>query len=180
MAPMAPIAATPIRAFLDTAIEGFLSDGGWVRAPMAMAEGYRIMPYSLAADVTQRAATEALSAEWGVAYTDAEVRLRWGGTDVMFLAAAGPEFIGCVAVDRTNFYPFVSHLYVAPALRGAGFGDRLLQVAEEHAVRLGFQEARLWCSDALLPYYNRRGWQAAGEPAEGGQTVLKKGGLRKR
>lgn len=77
-------------------------------------------------------------------------------------AASPPErarlMIGFVVVERDRFVPFISHLYVAPEHRRHGHAEALLAFAERYVASLGFSETKLWCRDALLPFYRARGW----------------------
>lgn len=104
----------------------------------------------------QAAVRRELMAEWG---PDVEVG-RWASaSDVLYVMSVGmSELVGCVAVDRRLFHPFVSHLLVVPHFRGLGHGRTLLDFAVLHVANLGFDEARLWCSSRLRLFYDLLGW----------------------
>lgn len=80
--------------------------------------------------------------------------------------AAG-AFVGCVAIDRRLVWPYVSHLLVDRASRNRGFGSMLmLQVAEPSVTDMGFAESRLWCEPALVPFYERIGYEIDEAPPD--------------
>ena len=80
-------------------------------------------------------------------------------SDVLYVMTdRGGRFVGCVAVDRERFHPFVSHLLVRPDRRGRGVGARLLEFAVAYVAKLGFSEAKLWCEGRLRPFYSAHGW----------------------
>jgi GNAT superfamily N-acetyltransferase len=104
------------------------------------------------------------------------IRTNWNSTDIMYVMTtldvdAGaaddaeesvkkgdgetPKFVGCIATDRKNFYPCMSHLFVCPTLRCKGYGSMLIRHAEAYAGHMGFSELHLWCNDTHIPYYER-------------------------
>jgi predicted GNAT family acetyltransferase len=83
----------------------------------------------------------------------------WKGSNVMYLMySIDNKFIGSVAVDRNNFEPFISHLYVSITYRKKGYGERLLSHGIEYAKSFKFNQVKLWCADELVPYYVKTGW----------------------
>ena len=84
--------------------------------------------------------------------------------------AGSSVFVGCVAVDRERFQPYIDHLYVTPARRGRGVGRRLLEFAERYVATLRFAEVRLRCAPRLVAFYERLGWRIESARHEAGHT----------
>jgi GNAT superfamily N-acetyltransferase len=87
---------------------------------------------------------------------------------------AASDFIGAVAVDRKNFEPFMSHLYVDEALRKRGYGERLVEHAIEYARAFKFNTLKLWCEVAMIPYYRNKGWVVEKELPERSMWIMAK------
>ena len=68
------------------------------------------------------------------------------------------DFIATFAIDTENFAPFVSHLFVNPNIRNAGFGKKALRYAEKYIKKLGFDVSNLWCEEKLVGYYKKNGY----------------------
>jgi GNAT superfamily N-acetyltransferase len=83
----------------------------------------------------------------------------WTGSDILYVMISNDDkFIGTVAVDRKNFYPYISHLFVDPALRKKGYGERLLDHGIDYARLFKFDAVKIWCEHTLVPYYASKGW----------------------
>lgn len=80
-------------------------------------------------------------------------------TDVLYVLTVDDKFVGCVAVDRRNFYPFISHLFVVKGERKKGYSKLLMYVAEVYIKLFKFTEAKLWCKKHLQPLYARQGYK---------------------
>lgn len=91
----------------------------------------------------------------------------WKGSDVMYVIISGNLCIGSVAVDRKNFEPFISHLYVDVDYRKKGYGKRLLEHGIEYARSFKFNTVKLWCEEAMVPYYLSHGWTKDNYTPEG-------------
>lgn len=61
----------------------------------------------------------------------------------LLLARAGGEAVGCVALRPSGDGAEMKRLFVAPAGRGHGLGERLARAALAEAVRLGHRSVRL-------------------------------------
>lgn len=61
----------------------------------------------------------------------------------LLLARAGGEAVGCVALRASGPGAEMKRLYVAPAGRGEGLGERLARAALAEAARLGHRSVRL-------------------------------------
>lgn len=86
-------------------------------------------------------------------------RFASGGGDVLYVMTRHGAFVGCVGIDRQQFYPFITNLLVAAEHRGQGCAKRLLAFAEDF-IRAGlkFGEARLWCKPEMVPFYENVGY----------------------
>lgn len=83
------------------------------------------------------------------------------GGDALFVMTdqESEEFLGCVAVDRKNFFPFIGNLYVSKDKRNRGLAARLMDYAERFICDgLKFDRARLWCDASLIDFYIKKGY----------------------
>lgn len=111
-----------------------------------------------------------VSKEWPH-LTDEMIQKTWScGTDIMYVYHNNNNVIGCVAIDRLAFNPYISHLYVVENERKKGHGHMLLKTAEFCIKQMGFSESRLSCHEELLPYYNTKDYKI--EKEEDGMYFL--------
>lgn len=108
--------------------------------------------------------------EWGdennvgtIVQQDDFIKHHWSNSDALYILTkkyhhSDSKFIGCVAIDRTKFYPYLSHLYIIPEYRKKGMGKFLLEFVEKYTSKSGFSEIRLWCNPSLFLYYNKLGY----------------------
>lgn len=100
-----------------------------------------------------------VSKEWPH-LTHEMIQKTWsGGSDIMYVYHIDNDIIGCVAIDRLAFNPYISHLYVVDEFRKKGYGSILLQTAEFCIKEMGFSESRLSCHVDLLPYYETKNYK---------------------
>ena len=66
---------------------------------------------------------------------------------------------GTIAIDKKNFYPFISNLYIVLEQRSKGLGNFLLKFANKYIKSLQFTQSRLWCENKLVPFYTNLGWE---------------------
>ena len=146
----------------------FKADGGLI-GPLPAPGFCAYQQCSLAA---KEALLPLLAAEWSE-LTDTFIRARWpGGSDIFYIYAPNNNVVaGCIAVDRSNFYPYISNLFVMPDQRKQGHGKTLLKHAIAFTKSMGFPDARLWCKPDLLTWYEKQGWQRDGEQ-DGGKVHL--------
>ena len=157
----------------------YKADAGFVHT-LELHDGETVvLPHQKCDPEVQKALFAALLAEFGkdMGCDDAECVARyvdreWPDGDAMYVLTVSGAFVGCVAVDRKNFVPFLSHLYVVPKHRGRGNGLLLLEFAERACKDMGFTEARLWCDPGMRAYYEKYGWTP--EKVKGGKLVMKK------
>ena len=138
----------------------YKADTGYVYPYVVTCGDIVIKPFQDQPDAIQAAVSDALQSEWGSRYSVGFINESWPDSDVMYVACTSRgDFVGCMAVDRKNFCPFISHLFVAPDLRKQGVGGLFLAVAEKYSrQKLKFDEMKLWCLPHVLPYYTKRGW----------------------
>jgi GNAT superfamily N-acetyltransferase len=175
--PAEPIERGEIRKCL--ALSRFLADSGNVCPLEVHAAAYTILPFSQTSASVRQQTVDALQKEWAddaQPFTEAFIRKTWPDIDVLYVAATPDEqFLACMAVDRRNFYPFISNLLVAPAYRSRGYAGRMLDLGEQYAREsLGFDCAKLWCNDGLKGYYTKRGWTVDGQTDDGTWIMMKK------
>jgi len=145
-----------------------------------------ITPYQRCGADVRAAVARHLLAEWGEGNkvgTEAEsaamIERRWGsGADVMYVAALDEDeqqqqLVGVVGVDRLQFLPVISHLYVVPEFRGKGHSARLLDIAEDYVrLDLRFREVYLWCEPRLTGMYAARGYVVAPEMGDKSSSAV--------
>lgn len=105
-------------------------------------------------------------------YTDQFILKNFSCGDMLYVATISQKVVGCVAVDRKRFQPFISTLLVVPDMRNKGYSKFLIQFAEQYVKQFGFNESRLWCRSNLLDFYKALGYTT--ECKEGENIVMKK------
>lgn len=157
----------------------FHADSGYL-CPIEVVtpDGYRVRPWDRVPVGLRNQTITALEAEWRDGYSVQRISSTWLSSDTFYVMSrehglsSEAEFIGCVGLDRKQFYPFVSNLLVAPVHRHRGHAPVLLAVCEQHAADMGFTEIRLWCEPGLVDFYTKLGWKA--EKEVDGRTVFVK------
>lgn len=141
------------------------SDIGVVAPLEVYSEHYYILPYQKTdAKIQEEIALKLRELHPDIKRED--ILEQWVGSDVMYVMITHTnECIGSIAVDRKNFEPFISYVYVDPKYRKKGYGERLLQHGEDYAREFKFKEVKLWCKEKLIPYYTRYGWEKVGDKA---------------
>lgn len=135
--------------------------------------GYVIRPWAAVPTDLQLQTVSALTKEWGPGYSIEQISGTWHSEDTFYVMASREgDFLGCVALDRKQLYPFVTNLLVAPEHRRNGYAEALLNVCEQHASDMGFTEVHLWCDLELVPFYVRLGW-VPGQVLEGKTVCVK-------
>lgn len=151
----------------------YKADTGYT-CPLVVSDGkFTVQPFSESGEKAMIAASQALKKEWGNQYSIEYISKMWEGTDVLYIMTnRDGSFVGCVAVDRKQFVPVLSHLYVDSRVRNNGHAKKLLQVIDEYVKVLGFNEIKLWCDPKLRRFYESVGWQLESEKTENGKKVL--------
>lgn len=137
----------------------YLADTGMVYALNIINDTYIIKPYQDMSSNIQKQVIEMLSTEWDF-YTDRYIKINWNNADIFYIMTTPDQtkFIGSVAVDRKNFNPFISQLYVNPSERKKGYSYILLDIAEEYAKQFHFPTIKLWCNLDMISFYKKLGW----------------------
>jgi len=68
------------------------------------------------------------------------------------------KLYGTIAVDRKNFYPYISQLYIVESERCRGLARHLINFSNRYIKSLNFTQSRLWCENKLVEYYTKLGW----------------------
>lgn len=133
------------------------ADIGTVTPIEVYASDFCIIPYQSAKIETQQELADKLSSLNKDISRD-YILENWQGSNVMYVMVSGNEFIGSVAVDRKNFEPFISHLYIDKTHRNKGYGKRLLEHGILYSREFKFNTVKLWCDEEMIPYYEKLGW----------------------
>lgn len=143
----------------------FVSDIGFVSPLKLEINGYVVLPFILVPKEVKAKALLYIRSEWQSSneeYADEDfITNHWAGGDVFYVMIDSQtrHFIGCIAIDRKQFYPFISHLFIVPEMRGRHLGTILIRLAVEYGKELGFPNIRLWCVSKLITYYERFGFK---------------------
>ncbi|HPU53262.1 MAG TPA: helix-turn-helix domain-containing GNAT family N-acetyltransferase [Burkholderiaceae bacterium] len=91
--------------------------------------------------------------------------------EACWVAQRGSEIVGSVfLVRRSATVGQLRLLYVEPAARGQGAGDRLVQACIDRAVEVGYRRLMLWTNDVLSAarrIYERKGFVKVSEEPHG-------------
>jgi len=164
---------TPV--FSDASIAHYKADTGRVCPLIAAFPGsdLAVAPFVECSPEVQAEACAYLAAEWGDVLTHDYIVKEFGHSDVMYVMSERGRFVAAAAVDRKNFYPFISHVFVRPDMRGRGHARAMLDVGHEYAGRMKFSVVKLWCFESLVPFYERMGYEREGaEKDDKGRDVV--------
>ena len=138
------------------------ADVGLVVPFQAETSLFTFRPFDRVEEALKEKTIEALQREFGDQITRDFVESKWTAGNVFYVLSFKSEgkddFIGCVGVDRLQFYPFISNLVVHEKYRGKKYGQLLLRLAERYAERFQFPSVKLWCAEKLVPYYLKQGY----------------------
>lgn len=134
------------------------ADIGTVTPIELYAKDFCIIPYQSAKINTQKELADKLHS-LNKDISREYILENWRGSDVMYVMISGNDFIGSVAVDRKNFEPFISHLYVDEIYRNKGYGKKLLEYGILYSREFKFNIVKLWCEQTMIPYYEKLGWK---------------------
>lgn len=134
------------------------ADLGTITALQVESSNYKILPFKkVHPDMQEIVATKLKSLNPKM--TKHYILENWNGSEIMYVMISKDDrFIGSVAVDRKNFEPYISHLFVDTIFRNKGYGERLLEHGIEYSRLFKFEHVKLWCVDILVPYYASKGW----------------------
>lgn len=134
------------------------ADIGTITALQVDSTNYKILPFKkVSPDIQEIVAIKLKTLNPKI--TKHYILENWNGSDIIYVMISNDNrFIGTVGVDRKNFDPYISHLFVDTIFRKKGYGERLLEHGIEYAKLFKFDEIKLWCVDRLVPYYASKGW----------------------
>ena len=161
--------------FTDSSVAHYKADTGRVCPLIATFPGTDIVvsPFVECSPELQADACAFLAAEWGDVLTVDHVAKEYGHSDVMYVMSERGRFLAALAVDRKNFYPFITHVLVRPDMRRRGLARAMLAVGHEYAARMKFSVVKLWCFERLVPFYERMGYEREGaEKDDKGRDVV--------
>lgn len=163
-------------------LERFEADVGYVRPCHYETSSIHIVPFQRSSSVLKRTVASAILKEWpreSNCKTTDEVETyilkHWGAGDLLYVCADklhDDSFIGCIAIDRKNFFPYISHLYVDDKYRRRGFSKILIEFAETVMTIQRYRESRLWCDPYLQNFYTKQGYINDG--SQDGHLIMKK------
>jgi len=139
------------------------ADIGLIVPFLAHSTDFNFRPFQLVEDLLKNQTVDALQTEFGKKITKEVIGNTWIAGNVLYVlsfkhSGGDKDFIGCVCVDRHQFYPFISNLVVHTRFRRKKFGQLLLRLAERYAERFQFPSVKLWCTEKLVPYYEKQGY----------------------
>jgi GNAT superfamily N-acetyltransferase len=164
------------------------ADVGLILPFKAETSDFSFRPFALIEDSLKTQTVEALQVEFGSKITKEFVENKWTAGNVFYVLSfktngdiqKDESFIGCVGVDRMQFYPFISNLVVHRNHRGKKFGQLLLRLAERYAERFQFPNVKLWCAEKLVSYYLKQGYVKESYEDEQQVFILSKAFEKKR
>ena len=146
---------------------GHVADVGYV-CPFIYTEGdITIKPFSECNKSIKEEISIHILNEWGkeIGVKDKKgiiefIERHWSSTDVFYIMLKHETntLIGCIGIDRSQFYPYISHLYVIDKHRKNGYSLKLMKFAEKIIKDMSFTESRLWCIERLTDYYKNQGY----------------------
>ena len=158
----------------------YIGDTGLVCPMVYQSEDVKIIPYQECSQEVKQSVCQHVYKEWKAEAklsipeeTHDYISSNWSSGDIFYVLLLRNTFLGCVAVDRKQFYPFMSHLYIHPLYRGNGYGKFLLTFCEQYVKQLQFDEIRLWCNSDLIGYYKKLGYDVI-ENKSGKSIMVKK------
>ena len=142
----------------------FQADVGKICPIHIITAEYTIQVYQNHEQTIQEELLSYLQDEWNnedTNYTHQYIVTNWPDANAFYIMTNTNtgSLIGSIAVDRKNFLPFISNLYILPEYRKKGYASVLLQTAEDYIKSMGFTEAHLWCKESLITYYQKRGYE---------------------
>ena len=91
-------------------------------------------------------------------------QIRQGSIHLIY---GGAKMLGYISFSSIADHVFVSAVAVLPKYRGLGLGSRLLDAAENEALRLGLSSVKLFTDmSANIAFYRRRGYRETGRCEE--------------
>lgn len=144
-------------------IVAYTSDGGAVHTLTAHGPDFLIVPYTKVSSSIGLEMQQLLVKEFGERYFDDKAlkEVCDNGSDMMYVMTTNTsprKLIGCIAVNRKQFYPFVTDLCVVPDSRNKGHARALMTLVEEYVKTLGYTVIMLHCTENLVVVYEKLGF----------------------
>lgn len=117
-----------------------------------------IEPYSVISQQNQKNISN-LIVEFWPEYNEDFIKTNFTERDVLYVCHDTKNVIGCVAIDRKRFFPFISTLFVDKNNRKKGFAKLLLYFAETFIKEYNFSVSHLWCTTNLVDFYKKHGYE---------------------
>ena len=124
-------------------------------------EQFEIIPFELANQNIRDEIINSLNIEFPeMRYNENLIRSHWDGADVFYLIVTPGrnELIGSIAIDRHNFYPCISQVFIKQNHRNHGYARTLINFIIDYVHTMGLSEIKLWCNENLIPFYTKLGW----------------------
>ena len=147
---------------------GHVADVGYICPLIYKDDDITIKQFSECDKANQHKIAKHLLDEWGsdIGVKDIKstlhfIKSHWTNTDVFYMMIKNDsnEIVGCIGIDRDNFYPYISHLYVLPEYRKNKYSLKLMKFAEKIIKDITFSESRLWCIKELQSFYEKQGYE---------------------
>jgi hypothetical protein len=140
----------------------YLADVGLFYPPYVITDQFQITTFENINEQIQDQIVNLLSLEFGtdVEYSTNFIKTSWVGANVFYVMTSSDnsKLYGTIAIDRKNFYPYISQLYIVESERCRGLATHLINFANRYIKSLNFTQSRLWCNDKLVTYYTNLGW----------------------
>ena len=148
--------------------QDYLADVGLISPPYVITDQFQIVPFELITNKQMlNEIINSLNNEFGndMAYSEDIINKTWTGANVFYIMTSSDKtkFYGTIAIDRKNFYPYISQLYIVEDERCRNLGKHLINFANRYIKSLNFTQSRLWCENKLVQYYDRLGWYYEGK-----------------
>jgi hypothetical protein len=146
----------------------YLADVGLISPPYVITDQFQIIPFELVtSNIMKNEIINLLNKEFGhdIIYSEQFINNTWSGANVFYVMTSSDKskFYGTIAVDRKNFYPYISQLYIVEDERCRNLGKHLINFANRYIKSLNFTQSRLWCENKLVNYYSKLGWYYEGK-----------------
>ena len=158
----------------------YLADVGLISPPYVITDHFQILPFDEIDTNMKHNIINLLNAEFGVkdnqdeqdeqdedniVYSENFINTTWSGANIFYVMTSmdKSKLYGTIAIDRKNFYPYISQLYIVKEERYRNLSKHLINFANRYIKSLNFTQSRLWCENKLVSYYTKLGWHFEGK-----------------
>ena len=147
----------------------YLADVGLISPPYVITDQFQILSFDQINSDMKQYIIDLLNEEFGqtndVYYSEDFINNTWSGANVFYVMTSSDrsKLYGTIAVDRKNFYPYISQLYIVEEERSRNLAKHLINFANRYIKSLNFTQSRLWCENKLVSYYTNLGWYFEGK-----------------